>query len=42
MIDTAVGRAGGRGCAPDEAFRIPFESLAEDNLALADDFVGRP
>jgi len=22
---------------PDEAFGIPFESLAEDNLALADD-----
>jgi len=26
---------------PDETFGIPFESLAEDNLALADDFVGR-
>jgi hypothetical protein len=27
---------------PDEAFGISFESLVEENLALADDFVGRP
>jgi len=25
---------------PDEAFRVPLESLSEDNLALSDDLIG--
>jgi|HubBroStandDraft_6_1064221.scaffolds.fasta_scaffold1137603_1 hypothetical protein len=42
LIHTAVGRAGGRGMYPDEAFGISFESLAEDNSALAADFLTIP